>query len=58
MLEPQGVAVDQADRTRDYEVSGSSVRLCALGSDGAWVTASSDDEVLATGPSGEECTTS
>lgn len=53
--EPWGFEVEDADRIRDYFVSGSTVRFCALGSDGAWVVASSQDDVLAVGAQGEDC---
>ncbi len=56
--EPWGFEVEDADRIEDYRVSGSTVRFCALGADGAWASVSSEDDVIATGSSGEECATS
>lgn len=56
--EPWGFEVAEADRIRDYEVDGTTVRFCAIGLDGSWALVSSEEDVVATGPDGEDCTES
>ena len=56
--EPWGFEVAEADRIRDYEIDGTAVRFCASGPDGSWALVSRQDDVIATGADGEECTES
>lgn len=55
--EPWGFELRDADRIRDYRVVGSTVSFCALAPDGAWVSVSSEADVIATAPSDATCST-